>query len=75
MGRLNQTGDEQRSKEQNIKDALDPQIKELEERVISKFIEGMFVGNKIKRTPAYETNLVETEYNEICDEFWSDIYF
>jgi len=43
----------------------------MEERIVSKVIEGSFVGAGIKKTPAYETNLVETEFNEIRENFWS----
>jgi len=53
--------------------AIEAQLKELEEPIVSKIIEGKFTGSGIKRTPAYETNLVETEFNEARERFWSTI--
>jgi hypothetical protein len=51
--------------------AIEAQLKELEQPVVSKVIEGKFTGAGIKRTPAYETNLLETEFNEAREKFWS----
>eukprot|EP00826_Nyctotherus_ovalis_P042468 TRINITY_DN4372_c0_g1_i10.p1 TRINITY_DN4372_c0_g1~~TRINITY_DN4372_c0_g1_i10.p1 ORF type:complete len:197 (+),score=0.88 TRINITY_DN4372_c0_g1_i10:165-755(+) len=52
-------------------DTAETQIREIEERVVSKVIEGKIAGTGIKRTPAYETNLIETEFNEARELFWS----
>lgn len=57
-----------------ISQIADKELKELEERVVSKIIEGTYVGTSIKRTPAYETNLVETEFYAIRETFWSNLY-
>lgn len=43
----------------------------MEEGIVSKIIDGSFVGAGIKKTQAYETNLVETEFNEVRERFWS----
>lgn len=58
--------------QREISRIIEGQLKEMEERVVSKVIEGKFVGKAIKRTPAYETNLVETEFNEAREKFWSN---
>lgn len=54
-----------------IYDAAETQLREIEERVVSKVIEGKIAGTGIKKTPAYETSLIETEFNEARELFWS----
>ena len=56
-------------------DLAEMQLKEMEEKVVSKVIEGKIVGTGIKKTPAYETNLIKTEFNEARELFWSNYFF
>eukprot|EP00826_Nyctotherus_ovalis_P002497 TRINITY_DN1049_c0_g2_i12.p1 TRINITY_DN1049_c0_g2~~TRINITY_DN1049_c0_g2_i12.p1 ORF type:complete len:250 (-),score=49.20 TRINITY_DN1049_c0_g2_i12:132-881(-) len=63
-------GARQGEAQREISSVIEAQLKEIEERIVSKIIEGSFVGMGIKRTPAYETNLVETEFNEAREKFW-----
>lgn len=39
--------------------------------MVSRVIEGKTAGAGIKKTAAYETNLIETEFNEAREIFWS----
>lgn len=58
-------------RQREISNAIERELKGMEERVVSKIIPEKFVGSGIKRTSAYETNLVETEFNEVREQFWS----
>ena len=51
------------------------ELKEMEERVISRIISGKSSGSGVKKTKAYETSLIETEFNEVKEKFWSNEVF
>eukprot|EP00826_Nyctotherus_ovalis_P036185 TRINITY_DN3192_c0_g1_i2.p1 TRINITY_DN3192_c0_g1~~TRINITY_DN3192_c0_g1_i2.p1 ORF type:complete len:250 (-),score=41.19 TRINITY_DN3192_c0_g1_i2:68-817(-) len=63
-------GNRQFGRQREISNAIERELKEMEERVVSKIISEKSVGSGIKRTSAYETNLVETEFNEVREQFW-----
>ena len=47
----------------------------MEEKVVSRVLEGKIAGTGIKKTSAYETDLVKTEFNEARELFWSNYFF
>ncbi len=66
-----------------ISEAAENELKQMEAKIISRYIsfcynnsyvEGQSLGEGIKRTPAYETNLTQTEVADAVKLFWGTFY-